>query len=167
MSLFFTSLFQLSAAYFYTSVVLLIFVYRFKTPRLLLFSNRYLLIYAIYWLVLCITELPNTLAYGFNLSVFIEFLIRYFHLIIVFPVLLNRVAQSVAYTLFLMLIINPWRESIQNWIVEAFYQLIGEISVVSVQTGAILLFDHWNIVLMILICIHLFIVFHFYRRSAA
>ena len=69
-------------------------------------------------------------------------------------------------SILLILFINPWRESIQNWLVGSMYHVLGETSIVSIQSGGLFLMDHWNIALMILICIHLFMVFHFYNRRS-
>ena len=165
MSLFFTILFQLSASYFYASLIILLFSKRFEAPQLRLYSNRYALTYGIYWLILCITEWPNSFEFGYDARSILEFMVRHLHLILIIPVFLRPIAQSVAYTIVLMVLINPWRESIQNWMVDKVYNLIGESSVVAVQTGPILGFDHWNAALMILICVHLFVVFHFYQRT--
>ncbi len=166
MALFFTILFQLSAAYFYASLIVVVFSYRFNAPTLRLFSNRLLILYAIYWLVLCITEWPNVIQNGFSIAILLEFLLRNIHLILVLPLFKRSIAQSISYTILLILFINPWRESIQNWLVGSMYHVLGETSIVSIQSGGLFLMDHWNIALMILICIHLFMVFHFYNRRS-
>lgn len=165
MDIVYSLLYQFSAAFFYSSIVILLVAKQFSAHALIYINNRYLFLYSLYWIVLFLAEWPNNIHQDSDLWMVTEFFIRHIHLFMVIPLFFNVVATRTSYTIILMVFINPWRESIQNWLVYNLYQFAGDDSIITVQTSLFRLFGHWNIALMILICIQLFFVFHIYRRA--